>query len=108
LPWLRLDDGFAQHPKVSRLTRGDRWTWLEILLYCARYRTGGNLPASIAEVVPKATPPFLGRCYEIHLLDVRADGEEGYVVHDWETYNPKDPTGADRVRRYRDRNPSVT
>jgi hypothetical protein len=110
VPWLRLDDGFAQHPKISRLTRGDRWTWLEILLYCARYRTDGIVPASISEVVPRATLPFLGRCYELHLLDTRDDGEEGYVVHDWEAYNPTDPTNAARQQRYRERqrNASVT
>lgn len=101
MSWLRLDDTFAQHPKITHLSRGDRWTWLEILLYCARFKTAGVVPETVGEVVKRATPAFLNRCYELHLLDL--DGEE-YRVHDWDAYNPSDATAADRMRRYRKRN----
>lgn len=104
MSWLRLDDTFAQHPKVVRLARGDRWTWVEVLLYCARYRTDGRVPEAISEAVRAATPAFLNRCYELHLLDLNGSGEAPtYVVHDWDFYNPKDPTGAVRKQRQRDR-----
>lgn len=100
MSWLRLDDDFAQHPKVVRLARGDRWTWLEVLLYCARYRTEGHVPEAIGEAIRAATPAFLDRCHTVRLLDLNGDG---YFVHDWREYNPKDPTAAIRQQRKRDR-----
>ena len=51
MSWLKLDDGFARHPKVTALTYKDRWTWMAVLCYCARYRTDGYLPANIREHV---------------------------------------------------------
>lgn len=87
MAWLRLDDGFAQHPKIVALTPKDRWTWLELLCYCARYRTEGKVPAGIAEVVRGATPAFLNRCGDLRLLDADEDSD-GYLVHDFDEYNP--------------------
>lgn len=84
MSWLRIDDGFTQHPKVIQLGVRDRWTWLDVLCYCARYRTGGTVTDTISEVVRGATPGFLSRCYGVGLLDRAGDV---YVVHDWNIYN---------------------
>ena len=103
MPWLRLDDGFPEHRKMLALDRNDRWTWLEILCFCARNSGGthaGTVPANIGEVLRYATPRFLRKCVEIGLLDEHA---EGLKVHDWAEYNPKDPTNAVRQQRYRER-----
>jgi len=86
MAWLRIDDGFAQHPKIVQLSAKDRWTWLELLCYCARYRTEGQVPGGIAEVVRGCTPAFLTRCGELRLLD--KTGEDLYEIHDWIEYNP--------------------
>lgn len=104
VPWLRIDDGFTQHPKITRLTKADRWTWLEILCYVARYRTSGIVPASVGEVIRGATPVFLNRCFELHLLDLSVDGTEDYLIHDWDDYNGRDPKvlQAERQRKRRD------
>lgn len=88
MSWLRLDDGFAQHPKIVALTPRDRWTWLELLCYCARYRTDGRVPAGIADVVRGATTGFLQRCGQLRLLDADPASEGGFLVHDWLDYNP--------------------
>lgn len=104
MSWLRLDDKFVRHPKITRLARNDRWTWLEVLSYCSEYKTAGFVPDTIREVVPKATAPFLERCYQLHLLDLTTGNEHAtYRVHHWDDYNPKDPTKADRMARWRDR-----
>jgi hypothetical protein len=100
MSWLRVDDGFTQHPKLLKLPRGDRWTWLDVLCYCAKYRTDGVVTEAISEAVRGASPSFLERCRAQHLLDVNIAGE--YVVHDWAEYNPKD-TSAERSQRYRDK-----
>ena len=100
MAWLRLDDRFTKHPKVLKLKRVDRWTWLEILEYCAAYRTGGHVPDAIADVLPHATPALIKQCIAAGLLDAE---EHGWNVHDWDVYNPKDPAHAERQRRYRQR-----
>ncbi len=105
MTWLRIDDAFPQHPKLVELARSDRWTWLEILAYCARYKTEGRVPSAIREAVPAASPKLLARFVDVGLLD---EHEHGLEVHDWRDYNPKDPTAADRVKRYRHRNGGVT
>lgn len=96
MSWLRLDDGFAQHPKIVQLSARDRWTWLELLCYCARYRTDGQIPDAIAEVVRGATPAFIARALELRLLDsvpvpepVPGTSGKALRVHDWDEYNPK-------------------
>jgi len=98
MSWLRIDDGFSLHPKVTALTHKERWTWLDILCYSARYQTGGWLPENIREHVAGATPRLIARCLELGLLD-DVDGE--LRVHDWDTYAPKDPTGAERQAAWR-------
>lgn len=101
MSWLRLDDGFSHHPKVLKLTRLQRWTWVEILLYCARFKTAGVIPKEIQEGVREATPSLLTKLEEIGLVDQ----ENGVIhIHDWHAYNPQDPTAALRMERYRNRN----
>lgn len=106
MAWLKIDDGFTQHPKIVALTRGDRWTWLEVLTYCARYRTGGHVPSAIAEVVRGATPAFLERCFELRLLDPSATGDDGYEVHDWVIHNGGSIT--EKVQRYLEYHPDAS
>jgi hypothetical protein len=98
--WLRVDDGFPEHAKLLALRRTDRWTWVEVLAYCARQNNGGVVPNGVHDVVKYATPLFLEKCADAGLLDVT---DSGYVVHDWEDYNPRDPTNAVRQQRYRRR-----
>lgn len=101
MSWLRLDDGFVDHPKVIALgTPPTRWAWLEVLMYCARHRTSGRIPEGIGDVVRRATPALLSRARDVGLIDV--DEQGAMRVHDWNTYNV-DPTNAERQARYRSR-----
>lgn len=108
MSWLRIDDGFSRHPKVTALTHKQRWIWVDILCYCARYNTGGFLPENFQEHVPGATEKYVEKCLAVGLLDDM--GDDGLQVHDWLTYAPKDPTGAERQAAWRrkKRNGSVT
>jgi hypothetical protein len=104
MSWLKLDDRFAQHPKLTQLSRSDRWTWVEILCYCARYETDGFVPETLKEAVPKASADYLNRAYELGLLDLTSDGEESlFRIHDWTVYNPRDPLKSERQARWRRR-----
>ena len=99
MAWLRIDDGFADHPKLVELGKPEhRWTWLEVLAYCARQKTQGRIPREIGDVIRRANPAFIRRCVEVGLVDL---DEDIHRVHDWDDYNPKDPTKADRQARWR-------
>lgn len=100
MPWLRIDDGFTEHRKIVALKRSERWTWMELLTYCARQGNGGHVPEGVCDILRWVTPAFLSKCADVGLLDV-VDGR--YEVHDWRVYNPKDPTNAARQERYRQR-----
>jgi len=113
MSWLRLDDGFGDHPKILLLTRSERWTFVELLTYCAKHRTDGYFPTTIADSRRHVTPSFLEKCVDAGLVDQAENGE--LRVHDWADFNPgKDPTGAVRQSRWRNakrnapRNGSIT
>jgi hypothetical protein len=98
--WLRLDDGFAMHPKVAALSDHGYRSWTKILLYCARYRTEGDVPEHA--FVELGIDRKLRRTYiEVGLLDEDEDGL--YSVHDWGDFNKSDPTNAERQKRWRER-----
>jgi hypothetical protein len=103
MPWLRIDDGFASHPKIAALSDKELRIWLRVLCYCARYPTvtGHVTLASRSEISGfdrKAVRKFV----DTRLLDVVEPGL--WEVHDWRNYNPEDRTAAERAKRYRERN----
>jgi hypothetical protein len=100
--WLRLDDGFARHPKVLELSEVQRWRWVELLLDCARLGRRGDVSAAMLRKVGLSA----SRLLELGLLD--ADGKgSGYRVHDWEDYNDATNAQALRQKRYRMRRAGV-
>lgn len=102
MSWLRIDDGFSRHPKVTALTPKERWVWMDVLCYCASYQTGGYLPENMGGIVPGATTRFLARCSELRLVNV----VHGRLrVHDWHVYNG---TIAERVEHFLSENPDAT
>jgi len=105
MSWLRLDDGFSIHPKIVSLSVADRWTWVEVLIYCARYRTGGTIPRGIAAAIPRAGTAFLRRAAAAGLIDEYDDG--ALEVHDWQTYNGPIEAAALAKKRYRMRNAGI-
>lgn len=98
MSWLRLDDGFTTHPKFEGWAAAEKWSLVELFAYCARYRTEGRVPSDLALLPRAVTSKLIGKAEASGFLEQR-DG--GLWVHDWEDYNPSDPTAADRARRYR-------
>lgn len=113
MSWLRLDDGFASHPKIAALNDREFRVWIRLLLYCARYRTKGVIdPVVAANEVPGFNPKTLRLYTALGLLDEHEEqAEDGstmriLTVHDWADYNDRpngDYTAADRQRRRRAR-----
>jgi hypothetical protein len=100
MPWAKFDDKTPRHPKLLLLPRIDRWTWFEIICYCAEYRTQGAIPKTIAQAVPHAKQGFLQLATDVGLFE----SEGGSLsVHDFDKYNLKDLTATERKRRERAR-----
>jgi hypothetical protein len=94
---VRLDDQFADHPKVT--TAGPLCGWLYVcgLLYAARYLTDGFIPtAHVARLAALPRPRQLAERLVQGGLWEHAEG--GYRIHDYLVYNPT----AAQVRRERD------
>lgn len=104
MSWLRVDDGFANHPKIARLTDRELRIWIRTLCYCARYENPAVDDATMSEVVG-LKPATVQAFVSAGLLDVVSGRIE---VHDWHEYQPKDKTGAERQKRWRERNARVT
>lgn len=98
MSWLRIDDGFPQHPKFESWKPVEKWAWLEMMAYCARFSTAGRIPSDAALWPRSVTPRLLDLALVSGWIDER---EDGLWIHDWEKYNPADATGAERARRYR-------
>jgi hypothetical protein len=113
MSWLRVDDAAGLSPKLARLTDNElRALVFGVWSYCCRNpKTDGtftldDLPAMVyltpdgpATVTTEQAAVFA----RFGLTDPRKDGRT-FEVHDWHQYRPKDPTAADRMRRYRSRN----
>ena len=69
MPFLNLDDNFAEHPKIHPLTDGAFRLHVSAMCYCARLKTDGKLPRS---KVSGLTPHF--RKTHVEAL-VRANGD---------------------------------
>jgi len=99
MAWLRIDDGFASHPKIATLSDRELRVWLRLLCYCAKTRD-----PSVDDVTRREVPGMTGknvdRFVTLGLLDVV---EHGIEIHDWLHYLPKDATNAERQARWRAR-----
>jgi hypothetical protein len=101
MSWLRLDDRFDQHPKFAGWTFGEKWAWLQVMLYCARYETRGRLPTDLSLMPRTTTQRLLNKAVESGWLESQEDG--ALWVHDWAIYNPSPDAERMRVRRAAER-----
>ncbi|HEX9640050.1 MAG TPA: hypothetical protein VGB13_01910 [Candidatus Krumholzibacteria bacterium] len=100
MAWIKLDDGFAEHPKVIGLS--DRAFRLHVaaLCYVARNETDGHLPLSVPRVLGVRTNPrLLGELLAAGLW--KDNGVGGWVINDYLDYNPSREEAALRRERAR-------
>jgi uncharacterized phage protein (TIGR02220 family) len=89
MAWVRLDDGFPDHPKVVKVGPLGETLQVRALCYAGRHLTDGFIPL---EAVQRLTVG-LGRTKEKwSSLMVKAglweERDGGFVVHDYLEYNP--------------------
>jgi hypothetical protein len=85
MAWVRLDDQFADHPKIAAAGPVAGWVYVSGLCYAARYLTDGFVPETIALRFAGSSPEILANLVECSLFD-RVNG--GYLIHDFLEYNP--------------------
>ena len=109
MSWLRIDDQMMLNGKVGELSDAEFRALLALWAYCSRKRNGGAFFArelkhaiyTTAKGPRHVKQSHLERFCELSL--VLPDGD-AYLVNDWRTYQPRDPTSAERQRAWRARN----
>jgi len=98
MPFLNLDDNFADHRKVDALSDGAFRLHVSGLLYCARNKTDGHIPTDrVARLMPKFKRSYLTELIDGQLWYTRPGDE--YEVHDYLDWNKsREQIEADRER----------
>jgi hypothetical protein len=104
LSWLKLDDGFAEHPKVLALSDAALRLHLRAMCWVARQETDGAIPpAALREFHTK--PKLVAELVASGLWETT---DVGHAIHDYLTYNPSKAkleaereATRERVKRFR-------
>ena len=81
MTWARLDDGFADHPKIVGLSDAAFRQHVTAICYAARHSTDGHVPKGAAFVRPP-------RSRELIAAGLWHDETDGtYTIHDFLSYN---------------------
>ena len=85
MPFLNLDDNFADHPKVDALSDGAFRLHVAGLLYASKHQTDGYIPANR---VPRLTRTYRSR-YLTELMEARIwlPADAGHTIHDYLDWN---------------------
>jgi hypothetical protein len=87
MTWVRIDDAFADHPKIVQA--GSRAAWLDVAAMCwsSRHLTDGFIPAKqVRRLTDEPNPDELAQALvDAGLWETRPDG---FLVHDYLDYNP--------------------
>jgi hypothetical protein len=96
--WLRLDDGFAEHPKVLELSDAALRLHIRAMCWVARQETDGAIPpAALRSLSAKAK-----LAEELVASGLWEKADAGHVIHDYLAYNPskaENDAGREAARR---------
>lgn len=108
MAWIKIDDAFADHPKVIGLSDKAFRTHIEGLCYSGRYLTDGHIPIFVAERL--GTEEAISELLKVRLWLIPDNGLDGYIIHDYlahqtskEQVNEKRKSLRERQKRYRER-----
>lgn len=85
MPFLNLDDNFADHPKVDALSDGAFRLHVAGLCYASKHKTDGFIPAHrVSRLTRSYRARHLGELMEARIW-LPADG--GHTIHDYLDWN---------------------
>lgn len=94
--WVKLDDSFADHPKLAALSDRAFRVHLRALCLCARHLTDGHIPTAWKPQLG-TNPKIIAELRDARLWD---DAAGGFQIHDYLRYNPsREKTLAGREKR---------
>jgi hypothetical protein len=108
MPYLNIDDNFADHPKIDGLSDGAFRLHVAAMCYAAKHLTDGAIPAAR---VPRLAPRFKTTyTQELIKAGVWIDHDGDYRIHDFLQWNkPRSwwqkerSDAADRQRKHREK-----
>jgi hypothetical protein len=94
--WVKLDDGFARHPKLRRLSDAAFRVHVSALCYAAEFLTDGRIPTqALGEL--KASRKVMEELVAARLWE--RDGED-FQIHDYFDWNrPAETVKAERAKK---------
>lgn len=110
MAWVRLDDGFPDHPKAVQAGPMACWLFVCGIAYANRYLTDGFIPErQLSRLIEAKKPAALAAILvDVGLWEV-TDG--GFLIHDYLDYQTsaekvkkERSSNAERQARWRDRN----
>ena len=102
MPFLNLDDNFADHPKVDALSDGAFRLHVAGLLYVSKHMTDGFIPAHrVSRLTRTYKPRHLTELMEARLW---LPADAGHRIHDyldWNRSREQIETDRERLRKVR-------
>ena len=121
MPYLNLDDNFADHPKVEELSDAAYRLHTASMLYCAKFTTDGYITPRQASKRPAFKASVLAELIKSGIWHERGQGcgtkhcpggrDDAYLIHDYLQWNKsaewwtnKRRKDADRIAKWRAEN----
>ena len=89
MTWVRLDDHFADHPKILGLSDAAYRAFVDGLCYSARYLTDGQIPTAAVKVVTRSRPKPVAELIDAGLWEQNG---AGVIVHHYLEFQPSRST----------------
>src|SRR3954454_320443 len=95
--WIRLDDNFADSPKIVAAGSECGWLWIMSIAYANRFTTNGFVPATELSQLTRTMPnksrakrsELAKKLCAVSLWEETArNGVVGYQIHDYLDYQP--------------------
>lgn len=83
MPWFKVDDGLALHPKVLAAGNAAMGLWVRAGSWSAQQLTDGHVPAAIARTLGSKTD-----AQRLVAGGLWVANGDGYYFHEWATYQP--------------------
>ena len=102
MPFLNVDDNFADHPKIDALSDGAFRLHVAGLCYASKHKTDGFIPDHrVSRLIRTYKPRLL---VELHQARVWLPAAGGHSIHDfldWNRSREQIEADAERLRRVR-------
>lgn len=94
--WVKLDDHFAGHPKIQRLSDAAFRLHVEAMCYAGLHESDGWLPVRVVSHRRRQVAELLH-------AGLWSKDQEGYQIHDWSDWNGTQEQRQQRREQWREK-----